>query len=662
MEWNELICYCVVMLYTKCRFIDLARCNVFHWENRKGSEMTTEKEKKFYHRRYRHFALAIGIAILFSAQLVSAQTRRTTRAASSNSRTASAPQNSQSSPKIVATGNLKKMGNEKIETLKGKKVSLKQVAQTAFQEQNKLVTSLRTQGVKQKALLKNPVVSDTVDDLGETYRLTQRTTFTVLNADSLKTATGGIDAGVSRQKRISVKSLSAEDKKMLMAVMADADKLDAKDPIRIAAAKGEQALLDAIRDGKGTMTIEETLIIPKKAIMIKNGYIQMPQITGGFMNFKKIVPVKAPFRASEMKKAMQKSAIVSQGSSAAQPNAAQSVNIPNVKMTNAPREIIGGEHDFKLELINGETYSTAYIWTKKWGVPTGFFRVTVGCTFTAGLRIPVVVEGKISPVTSDIAANRDKSTRVVTDITVDTIDAPAQYYASAGVPPEEIQDGKEFVFNLSVGYGYKLYVGGRDLLDKSYTSISVADFSQNNKMPFGDYSAASGLDLEIPPELTKTGFKLGILKGSVTFGLHVNGRGKFAMERRDILDGQYSTVKPMGFENTGKVSYTTVLPRMRESDRKSFGVEFSQFSYQLHSVEVVPQLKFVFGVNHSLVSFTRSSPWIRFYDLGIQTPNMSFRSHSGTQKRYHWEGGKKVFFKLDTSTDDSAKKVRRRRH
>jgi hypothetical protein len=506
-------------------------------------------------------------------------------------------------------------------------VSLGRISEKAFVEQDQIksvLQSIRSPGVLAQA----PEFKTEVLEFKDAFAVTKSTTLVVSNPEVLSRSSPLLKGFGGRKLKPNQRLLPSLNQQKLQGfrqyLQNDVPKLSPNDPIRLAAQQGEEAVLKAIAEGKGQYEITDTFIIPKNPFPVVNG--------------KMVFPFRTTYLNQMDSEGNDRGLDQRVGQNQVTQRETRPVEKPSVKTS--------GEADFHTEFLAGFTKGNAWHWRRRWDYPSGFFRISLAASYGVGCRIPIQVDGKVSPTNILIKDVEDKPAEFKTDIKVQTLDADASFYRRAGLPQNLIFDGKEAVLEASFGFGMKLRALWTDILPIPYTEIGIPSQSQSFKPPLGNENV--GPVIAVPPEVTQTVFNFAALKGFAQFGVRLKGDGKVSLEYQPALGEQKLEKKELTFRSTVSVPEKRELPGVRSNQaafHNNFGFTLSNPKYKVDlSLVPVVQIDADIGVDWLSKHFTTG--WIDLNAFTLHLGSLSFGRHSGTRKEFKYAGGKKEFKKI----------------
>lgn len=542
--------------------------------------------------------------------------------------------------KPVTVGNAAQFKNQQVMIDQKTTVTLGTLTAKAFKPQVDFAKKLQVPGVVGGAILSKPIIQDEVTEFDDAFVVRRATTINVVNPQALKKASPEYRKfmGKRSNKRILLNKLSPESVAGLDHYMKEVlPKLPANDPIRLAAVNGPQAILDAIRDGKGMLTIEDTIMVPKLVMpMSPQGVAMYPKFNqNGVLTLKKPIQMQT-FTVKPMQLAAPPAKLA--------PAPLAKKQLQMVKR-NVPFEA-SGNHNFSEEFLAGFTKGHSWQWEQRWSYTSGFFRVTVGAGYGFGLRVPFTVSGAFSPTNIIINDRADRTIDIRGQLQVDVFDANSDYYRRVGLPQSKVFAGDEFVTEMQFGFGYKFRALWKDIAYKKFVGSGV-NYSQSFTPPFGHCNNNCGIRIPIPAELTRTEFDVAALEGEVQIGLHLSGKGQVGMDFNRLIDGQPIGKARFNFKNTNAKNTTFRLDRIDtetnvDKAQARYGFMLDNLNYRL-GLTVTPEVRLGVVAGYKDFSRTFYTDWLplNFYTIRLGTINLG--SHEGTPSNYIYADGLKSF-------------------
>lgn len=425
--------------------------------------------------------------------------------------------------------------------------------------------------------------------------------------------------------------------------------LPAGDPLRKAyESGGQEALLHAVGEGKGTLEITDTFVVPKNPLPLVDGKLRMPTIKKGVLDFKQTTPLRGALLSDNAE------LLLSSLSTGRVDRATEIVPLvtrrpgtaPETDAPEGPRasSTQGGEERFTAEFLAGFTRGNSWQWERRWSYPSGFFRISLGAGYGIGLRIPIEVKGRFGPTRLDFKSNNsDRPRNVGLRIQANTVDADAAFYRRVGLPAAKVFEGKETVLELKFYYGMKFRALWTDIIHIPKTEMGI-DEGKNFKPPFGN--SGSGYDIHIPASATGTDFNLSAIRGRAQAGFRFNGKGSINLNQSFLLGAQAignrrltftsSTPQNLGFELPANP------PNVGGLQRQQYGFRLTDPSYAI-DLTVTPLVLASVTVGYSWVSHTFSTGWLPLNVFKINLGRIRLDTHTGTTSSYSYTDGLKTF-------------------
>ena len=548
----------------------------------------------------------------------------------------------------VFRGNISSVKNRTIKTGGGTTIKLEKIAAISFKPLNRYTDRLNRLAKPGRTILFKPVVQDEAVEFDDSFVLRKTTSVIVLDPEKMKQISPAYKSFLSRQqvKTMPVAALDPESRKGLSELMSHLDRLAPGDPVRQAGAKGEQEVLDAILAGKGELTIEDTIVVPKFIPKPLKGMTMYPSIKNGVLNFKALQPVRMPL-------------LRQLGRVSGRPHA---VPLKKIKMQpmvmaqkpgNRPEFTMSGKKYFTAEFLAGFTRGHSWQWERKWKYNSGFFRATIGGGYGFGLRIPVKASGDLSPTKIYTFDRKDRAVDVHGRLKVDVFDADTAYFRRTGLPESELFRGNEVVLEYQLGFGYKFRALWKDILHKPFSGIGL-NYSQNARPPWGRGCSNCGFHIPIPPEVTRTSFGYSALKGFVQTGFHVNGTGAAYFDFAPLHNNRAENPVRLKFENSNYHFFTIRLdPLVPQHNRdiisENFGFRLNGMAYRM-GLNITPEVRV--GVQAGYKDFSRNffTEWIELNMFRIGMGAVQLSSHKGTRHEFIFNQGRKTFKKIKTNS------------
>lgn len=514
-------------------------------------------------------------------------------------------------------------------------VTIGQVSKGLFSSQDRLQAELRK--APAGALLGPVKVVETAVELKDAYIITRKVGFIVANPSALRGASASFAKQVPKARgQMTIKDLTPEmttkffaAKSSLLAQGATGPQTSASSqsvsypanhPLRKAAQVSDQALLDAIVDGAGEMTVEDSFLFLKVLpVITPSGQIMIPGYSQGVYNLGTREPMKQSF---------------------ARPMPTQ-LPAPATSVT-------GGVTTMTSQLINGFTYPHHWHWKRRWEFFMGHAQLEAALNYGFGVRVPIELETKLEPNTITNRGATDTIKDVTATLKAKTVDGDADFYRRAGMFSNGVLNGKEFVLYANFCYGYSFEAFWVDLGYRPCRPDGF-DMSQDYKPPMGS-SWQRLFEYFIPAEITRTVVDLGVVKGSLQLGAALEGKGSFSAKVRMFLGSALlaSIQQPNQQRSTehniiladpnAALSFRAVIPAMNQSGQTTFGIESSAYTYRAE-LSLLPGFKYGVTIGYKALSRTFSDTYW-FESWRIHLPSITLGTHPTTRTEVRVVGNK----------------------
>lgn len=392
-------------------------------------------------------------------------------------------------------------------------------------------------------------------------------------------------------------------------------------PLRLAATKGDQQLLDAIVDGAGELSVSDSFMILKVSTALTGqGQLLAPPFIGGAYDLSKRAPIAIQLP----------------------PAAAEPLPLPT-------SQVSAGLTNVRGQCLNGFTYGHDWFWERRWEFFSGHVWLAAGLAYGFGLRIPIDLQAKLTPTTVSTTGAVDQPAKFAVEVSAGTLDADAAHFAQAGLGQPLRRNGEEFLLFAEMGYGYSFEALWMNFGDRPYTTEGF-DFSQHFKPPQGGgWSAIK--EYFIPPDLTHTRLNLGVVQGQLELGVRLDGRGWVDVVVRLLHRGQ----EQLAFLGNG-AGATAHTVRLEGLDRpvklqtslgvgapgtSSFGFWIDRIKYTLE-LSLLPGVRYGVTIGYSWLSKSFSDT-LWFESLRVPLPTLTLATHAGTRSELRHEGGVKTY-------------------
>lgn len=550
--------------------------------------------------------------------------------------------------RIINKGSVAQLGVKEISQV-DRKVKLKALTDELFEEQ----VQLKRQLTSVSGAVYGPIIEE--DEAYETPDgfLVMRTTRMTIKDASLASQRSALykrNFGANKGS-IRLSALKPAQKQLLDRIKAtELAKLPADHPLKQAAQRGDQAILDALTSGVGELEVTDTAFISKTPVLISGGKMKVPKVVNGALDYSSmsVVDVYAPTPTDR----------------AIAPNG-QITTLP-------PSRTASGAAPFKAEFINGWTIGYDMNWERKWKRKyLGFFRLTLRAYAGVGLRVPIEVSGQLQPSLIQRTGPTDQEDAYKVQIKARTLDANKDFYKRAGMPNHHLFEGKEAFMTMGYGYGYKLHVLGIDVLHKPYSEKSIGpQFDFAAPMSSSWKTVASYF---IPASLTNTSFNFGALKGSARFGVKLESRGKIVVKylgkiwtsAQNILAISGTSADSAGMPLNPSASHIevtlqdpnqpkTVYSKINKRGTpgvSQYGFEVGQLQYQA-DFALTPGVDLDFSVGYD--SWSLDIGYTLWLDMfRVRMLQIKLGPHDNTKQRYEFRPGTKQW-RRDSPRGDQA--------
>lgn len=301
-----------------------------------------------------------------------------------------------------------------------------------------------------------------------------------------------------------------------------------------------------------------------------------------------------------------------------------------------------GEHTFTASFLAG--YSTGYwnSWSRRWKFGRlGWLRLSLGYGVGLGLRLPVEIEGRVSPTQIERSAPECPEHDIRLKLKARPLDAAADYYRSRGLPAQQIFDGEEFVLQAGTTLSFKLVAFGETVKSGTLNGPGV-NRSAHFTPPLNQRRDLC--TVWIPPELTQTIIDYGVLSAFVEIGVGLKGRGEVLARCFPLVDGQRGQAIPAGLsgaEFMGGFKLPALTPGAPGSLKgQPFGFDLKLEGYRL---DFSAALKLSAGAKIDVDYFDRTVRLPAFDLLTLDFAGILLGPHEGVEDAYRWNEGRLAF-------------------
>jgi len=556
-------------------------------------------------------------------------------------------------PRRSGTLSMSSLGARRVEVAPGKQVTLAVIGQRWFGEHDQFEADMKR--VK-KTLVGTVRDSVEVHELRDAFVLVRATGATVSDPDALRKASPLFASLTKNRKtKVQIHKLSKQSKKGLKQFKAHLRTRPGSDPLRQAMQKGDQALLDALADGVGEMSVVDTLIVPKRAPSVAaDGRLMVPTMKAGIPDYGATTPLGIGKVAGIDKNQL---GLTDAGAE----RVADAIGL------NDTGHVVSGVAQTKAEFIAGRTWADSWDWERTFYVPSGFLRVKLGAHYAVGLRVPIEVEAKLDPiyVCENGRMREQNSHRFNVRTKVRAVDGDVGFYRRAGMPNDLIADGKELALGAGVGYSVKLRLFWETLVDRPYTEHGF-DWGRDFDPPEGSRDVRVA-EVFLPSHLTRTRLNFGPLKGSVRFGLRVDVHGQVNAHLSGFQAGDLRQAlrRPSGSTSVaggnpknspqrmvfrdggwklwefGLLNHAYAKGRSTPSYSERFGYQIDHVSYD-SSWSVVPGVKV--HASASYAGYGIGGTWTYWLETArLPVGSLNLTHHPGTRTQLRSDRGLKVW-------------------
>ncbi len=392
-------------------------------------------------------------------------------------------------------------------------------------------------------------------------------------------------------------------------------------PLRLAAAKGDQQLLDAVVDGAGELSVSDSFMILKVSSALNpQGQLLAPPFMGGVYDLSKRAPI-----ATQLP-----------------PAAPELVPLPT-------SQVSAGLINVRGQCLNGFTYGHDWFWERRWEFYSGHVWLAAGLAYGFGLRIPIDLQAKLTPTKVSTTGTVDQPAKFAVEVSAGTLDADVNHFAQAGLGPPLRRNGEEFLLFAEMGYGYSFEALWMNFGSRPYAPEGF-DFSQHFKPPQGGAWSAIK-EYFIPPDLTHTRLNLGVVQGQLELGVRLDGRGWVDVVVRLLHKGQAQlaflgngaggTSHTLRLEGPDKPTKLQTSLAIEAPGTTSFGFWIDQIKYTME-LSLLPGVRYGVTIGYGWLSKSFSDT-LWFESLRVPLPTLTLGTHAGTRSELRYEGGVKTY-------------------
>ncbi len=521
-----------------------------------------------------------------------------------------------------------------INTGTGQKVALSGVYDQTFAAHAALATQLNR--IPPTALVGRPQVNEAIVEFPESLVMIRQVRVVIrdprqaaASAPELASFLAPVDqASVASA---TVNSLPQDEKEAFHRfIKEELPLLDPDDPLRQAMINGgEDAVLRAALSGAGLFDVTDEVVIERN--LYNDGSLRLsPQMRPLVMQPKQAAGESRPGSAS----------LIKQNSPVTERAVGQQSDM-EYRYENG--EKAEGTLNISESFLAGFTLGQEFKWERRWNFGCGFLRLTYTVGYGFGLRIPLRLEGNLSPTRIVRSAENDPGRDLMLSLRAVALDADQNYYKNAGVPQTQLFGGQEFVLEAGARFSYKLYALGKDWVN---ASMDDGAFSRSRDFtpPLGG-APRELFSIDIPPEVTQTTLSAGALKGYLQLGFVMLGSGKALSQTTLIADNANVAQKSLQIFNSGIITEALRLQPLSPGSpgtvqEQRFGVRIAAPQYFL---TLQPTARVRVGISVTAGSLKRSvnTDWINVVSLNLGQIMLS--PHAGTREFYEWNDGVRIF-------------------
>ncbi|MCB9749469.1 MAG: hypothetical protein H6713_05615 [Myxococcales bacterium] len=476
------------------------------------------------------------------------------------------------------------------------------------------------------ALLGAPSMDEQVIQTPQATVLVSSTTFTVTDADALR---GGLSRvaplprSVRPGARMLVKQLTKTQRAALNAYKAELAGKPSSHPLVAAMNQGgDQALLDAIGEGLGDVTITTRVSVPTSTLARASATsLRVPTVVDGVLNYSKLA------------------------------TAVLNPALPPTISRFLPAVQGTGAASYVAKFLTGFTIDNSFEWEEEWDFGIGEFEIGAHAWYGFGLRVPVEFKVDTSPTTLKTKGRTYGATEYSTVVDPHVLNADASYYSSVGLKQSEVFDGKELVLTAGAYVRVKLWVLGGKLLDEKIPNNLQFDHGKQFTPPFESCGSNCGIDWWIPASVTRTQLSLlGLVSGSAQIGFKLGGTGKPKIDYRSVLDGEpikstkgkTTQVKhELSWSKDTTREFTTTIPYEADKGTYPYGWRLNNPRFDWE-VTVTPGVKGTIDISAWPLNerITIGPYWLNAFAVNLGTLHLP--THDGTTDEIQMQPGQRI--------------------
>jgi hypothetical protein len=480
-------------------------------------------------------------------------------------------------------------------------------------------------------LLDRPEISEEILEFGDSFAILRRTRVNVVRPLELAKVSQEYARFLGQPKTGPVKLEPDSQAGFDRYLAHEVPRLSSQHPLRQAAQRGPEALLQAVVSGQGDFEIIDTYLIPRQTPMVKEGQILHPVLQGGVFDSTR---TQAPRRLLFMP--------------ALGPSLATLVPLPArpeivIPAGPQPMERLSGKHVSHVDFLTGFTRAGSWQFERRWNYPSGFFRMSLGMSYGLGLRVPLRITAETTPSEIEIRDREDRPVSMVTQISARTQDASTEFYRKLGLPERLLFDGQEAVLESSFYYGYKLNALWTDVIHQRRRDLGF-DYSQNLAPPFADSNPS--VRLAIPAALTQTEIRTAALRGYAQAAVRMDGKGTIEVNQEGLWNGRGLQRSHLTFSQLTPQQVVLQLPalvaQVGQQVQARYGFRLFDPAYRV-DLTLTPEVRLGLEADFRVWSRNFRTDWMALNGLRVQLGELELGRHAGTPHEYRYEGGRKNF-------------------
>ncbi len=339
-----------------------------------------------------------------------------------------------------------------INTGTGEKVALSTVYDQTFASHAALGSQLNR--IPSTALVGRPLVNEAIVEFPESLVMIRQVRVVIRDPKQAAASAPELASFLAPVDQASVatatvNSLPPDEKEAFQRFLKEElPLLDPDDPLRQALQNGgEDTVLRAALSGAGLFDVTDEVVIERN--MYNDGVLRLsPQMRPLVMKQKQAAGENRPGAAD----------LIKQNSPVSNRNLAQPSE-RDYRYENG--EKAEGTLEISESFLAGFTLGQEFKWERRWNFSCGFLRLTYTVGYGFGMRIPLRLDGNLSPTRIVRSSTDDPGRDIRLNLRATALDADENYYRSVGVPQTQLFGGQEFVLEAGARFNYKLYALGK---------------------------------------------------------------------------------------------------------------------------------------------------------------------------------------------------------